>query len=245
MPRTYKEHAGELPYRRSRLRVVLADSQTILRQGLRAILEAETDLEVIGQAGTVEDAVALARRLQPDVLITDVSFENRNRIQAIGDLRRECAGLRVVLLTGHGSQESMRTAMASGVHAYVMKESPVEVLLRAIRAESPEFDWPAMPLPALQHGRRSTLHPAEAAVSELTTREREVLIGVALGHSSKWIAGSLGRSVKTIEKHRFTMMHKLDLRNTAAVTRYAMENGLLEAAGESREASCEAPVPRN
>ena len=245
MPRTYKEHAGELPYRRSRLRVVLADDQTILRQGLRAILDAETDLEVIGEAGNVEDAAALARSLQPDVLITDVSFENCSRIQAVGDLRRECVGLRVVLLTGQNSQESVRAAMLAGIHAYIMKNSPVEVLLRAIRSESPEFDWPAIPEPALQHGGRSTVPPADARIAEMTAREREVLIGVALGYSSKWIAGYLGRSVKTIEKHRFTMMHKLDLRNAAAVTRYAIDNGLLDAAGESRQLPPQPRLPRN
>ncbi len=245
MPRAYKEPAGELPYRRSRLRVVLADDQTILRQGLRAILNAETDLEVVGEAGNVEAAAALARRLQPDVLITDGSFESRSRIQAIGDLRRECVGLRVVLLTAHNSQESVRGAMAAGVHAYIMKDSPVEVLLRAIRAEGPECDWPAIPEPALQPGRRLTVQPSEAPITEITAREREVLIGVALGYSSKWIAGYLGRSVKTIEKHRFTMMHKLDLRNAAAVARYAIDHGLLDAAGESQELPREPRLPRN
>jgi two-component system response regulator NreC len=245
MPRIYKDQAGELPYRRSRLRVVLADDQNILRQGLRAILDAETDLEVIGEASNVEDAADLARRLQPDVLITDVSFENRSRILAIGDLRRECIGLRVVLLTGHGGHESVRAAMMAGVHAYIMKDSPVEILLRAIRSESPEFECPALPEPALQLRRRSTAQAAEAPTAEITAREREVLIGVALGYSSKSIAGHLGRSVKTIEKHRFTMMHKLDLRNTAAVTRYAIDNGLLDLAGESPEWPPDPPLPRN
>lgn len=244
MPRTYKEHAGELPYRRSPLRVVLADDQTILRQGLRAILDTETDLEVIGDAGNVEDAVALVRRLQPDVLITDGSFENRSRIQAIGELRRECIGLRVVLLTAQNSQESVRAAMAAGIHAYIMKDSTLAALLRAIRAEGPECDWPVVPEPALQRRRRSMV-PAEAPIAQMTSREREVLIGIALGYSSKWIAGYLGRSVKTIEKHRFKMMHKLDLRNAAAVARYAIDHGLVDAAGESPEWPPEPRFPRN
>jgi two-component system, NarL family, response regulator NreC len=245
MPRTHKAPAGELPYRRSRLRVVLADDHTILRRGLRAILDTETDLEVIGEASNVEDAVALVRRLQPDVLITDVSFENGSGIQAIGALRRECVGMRVVLLTGHDSEESVRTAMQAGVHAYIVKDSPVEDLLRAIRSESSEFDRPAIPVPALQNRERPTVPPAEAPIAEMTAREREVLIGVALGYSSKWIAGYLGRSVKTIEKHRFKMMHKLGLRNAAAVARYAIDHGLLDAAGESQEVPPEPRFPRN
>jgi DNA-binding NarL/FixJ family response regulator len=97
----------------------------------------------------------------------------------------------------------------------------------------------------LELRRRSTPQTAEAPTAEITAREREVLIGVALGYSSKAIAGYLGRSVKTIEKHRFTMMHKLDLRNTAAVTRYAIDNGLLDLAGESPECPPDSPLPRN
>jgi DNA-binding NarL/FixJ family response regulator len=245
MPRTYKAHASELPCRRSRLRVLLAIDHTILRRGLRAILHSETDLEVIGEASNAGDAVALVRRLQPDVLITDVSFENGGGIQAIGDLRRECAGMRVVLLTGHNSQETVRTALKAGVHAYIVNDSPVEDLLRAIRSENSEFERPVIPRPVLQNRERPTVQPAEAPIAEMTAREREVLIGIALGYSSKWIAASLGRSVKTIEKHRFKMMHKLGLRNAAAAARYAIDHGLLDAAGESQELPPEPRFPRN
>jgi len=245
MPRTYKSHASELPCRRSRLRVVLAIDHTILRRGLRAILHSETDLEVIGEASNTGDAVALVRRLQPDVLITDVSFENGSGIQAIGDLRRECAGIRVVLLTGHNSQETVRTALQAGVHAYIVNDSPVEDLLRAIRSENSEFERPVIPQPALQNRERPTVQPAEAPIVEMTAREREVLIGIALGYSSKWIAASVGRSVKTIEKHRFKMMHKLGLRNAAAVARYAIDHGLLDATGESQELPPAPGFPRN
>jgi two-component system response regulator NreC len=245
MPRTYKAHAADFPYRRSRLRVVLADHHTILRRGLRAILDTETDLEVIGEASNVTDAVALVRRLQPDVLITDISFENGSGVQAIGDLRRECVGMRVVLLTGHNSQESVRAAMNAGVHAYIMKDSPVEDLLHAIRSEGSEFARPAMPAPALQNRERSTVQPTKAPIAGLTARQREVLIGIALGYSSKWIAAHLGRSVKTIEKHRFKMMHNLGLRNAAAVARYAIDHGLLDASGNSPDWPPEPRFPRN
>jgi DNA-binding NarL/FixJ family response regulator len=220
--------------------VLLAIDHTILRRGLRAILHSETDLEIIGEASSAGDAVALVRRLQPDVLITDVSFENGSGIQAIGDLRRECAGMRVVLLTGHNSQETVRTALKAGVHAYIVNDSPVEDLLRAIRSENSEFERPVIPRPALQNRGRPTMQPTEVP-TEMTAREREVLIGIALGYSSKWIAASVGRSVKTIEKHRFKMMHKLGLRNAAAVARYAIDHGLLDAADESQELP---PEPR-
>jgi DNA-binding NarL/FixJ family response regulator len=231
MPRIYKEHAGVLSLRRPRLRVVLADEHTILRRGLRAMLEGEPDLEIIGEASGVPDAIALTRCLQPDVVIADV-FENGRGIPAIGEMRRECVGVRVVMLTGCRDQEWERAAMVAGAHAYVVNDSPIEVLLRAIRAENPDLDL--MAIPAAPDRRRSTEEPAGAPLAEMTAREREVLIGVALGYSSKRIAGNLGRSVKTIEKHRFKMMHKLGLRNTAAVTRYAMDNGLLEELDSAR-----------
>ena len=241
MPRIYKGHAGDLAYRRPRLRVVLADEHTILRRGLRAMLEGEPDLEIIGEASGVPDAIALTRCLQPDVVIADV-FENGRGIPAIGEMRRECAGVRVVMLTGCRDQEWERAAMMAGAHAYIVNDSPIEVLLRAIRAENPDLDLLAIPAAS---DRRSIEEPAAAPLAQMTAREREVLIGVALGYSSKRIAGNLGRSVKTIEKHRFKMMHKLGLRNTAAVTRYAMDQGLLDADSTTRELQPARLFPKN
>jgi two-component system response regulator NreC len=228
MPYIHKEHVGELPQRFARLRVVLADDHAILRHGLRAILNAEPDLEVIGEANNVQDMVALSRCLQPDIVITEVSFANGSAIQAIAQLRRECAGVRVVMLTGQNIQECMRAALTAGVHAYIVKDSPVEVLLRAIRSESAEFALGAVSMGAAANRRRSPERPAKAPIVKMTARERQVLVGVALGYSSKRIAGHLGRSVKTIEKHRSKMMRKLGLHNAAAVTRYAMDNGFLQ-----------------
>ena len=231
IPNMSKEHAGELPRPDSRLRVVLADDHAILRQGLRAILDAEPDLEVIGEASNVQDAVALSRCLQPDIVITDVAFANGSGIQAIGQLHRECVAVRVVMLTGHNSEECLREAIAAGAHAYILKDSPVSVLLRAIRSETPEYGLAAT---------RAYAFRADAHVAEMTARERQVLVGVALGYSSKRIAGNLGRSVKTIEKHRFKMMRKLGLHNAAAVTRFAMDHGFLRTGHEPEE-----PRPEN
>jgi two-component system response regulator NreC len=230
MPRKNKELAPGLPYRPSRLRVVLADDQTILRHGLRATLDAEPDLEVIGEAANMQDAIALSRHLLPDVLITDVAFSNGIEVRAISRLRRECAGVRVLLLTGHSCPECVRAAMTAGIHGYILKHSPFEALLRAIRSHGSEYEHSEPPLRSTigDHGR-SAAHSDAAQIGEMTARERQVLIGVALGYSSKRIAGNLGRSVKTIEKHRFKMMHRLGLQNAAAATRYAMDHGLLHA----------------
>jgi two-component system, NarL family, response regulator NreC len=229
MGRRYKEHGRAPSYQPSRLRVILADDQTILRRGLRAILDAEPDMEVIGEASNMQDAIELSRRLLPDVVITDVAFSNGIEVEAISRLRRECAGVRVLLLTGHSCPECMRVAMTAGVHGYILKHSPFEVLLRAIRSESSEYEHSELRLRATPKQGRSTAQSAKAQIADMTARERQVLIGVASGYSNKRIAGNLGRSVKTIEKHRFKMMHRLGLLNAAAATRYAMDNGLLHA----------------
>jgi two-component system, NarL family, response regulator NreC len=235
MSRKYKERARGPAY--VRLRVVLADDQTIFRHGLRAILDAEPDLEVIGEASNMQDAVALSRRLLPDVLITDIVFSNGIEVQALSQLRRECGGMRVLLLTGHSCQECMRAAMTAGVHGYILKHSPFEVLLRAIHSKGAEYEHSELPLRAMGTQGRAAAQSARARIAEMTARERQVLIGVAQGYSNKRIAGNLGRSVKTIEKHRFKMMHRLGLPNAAAATRYALDNGLLHADDGAQEPS--------
>jgi two-component system nitrate/nitrite response regulator NarL len=117
--------------------------------------------------------------------------------------------------------------MTAGVHGYILKDSPFEVLLRAIRSEGPAYQHSELPLQAI--GKQA------AQTGDMTARERQVLIGIALGYSNKRIAGNLGRSVKTIEKHRFKMMHRLGLRNAAAATRYAINNGLVHDDDGARE----------
>src|SRR5580658_7761145 len=235
MAKKDNERSRGRPNRPPRLRLVLADAQTILRQGLRAILDAEPDVEVIGEAGNMQDAVALSRRLLPDVLITDVAFSNGIEVQALSQLRRECAGVRVLLLSGHSCQECMRAAMTAGVHGYILKHSPFEVLLRAIHSEGSEYEHSELPLRAIGTQGRAAAQSAKARIAEMTARERQVLIGIAQGYSNKRIAGNLGRSVKTIEKHRFKMMHRLGLPNAAAATRYALDNGLLHADDGAQE----------
>ena len=197
------------------------------------LLADEPDIEIIGEASSVSDAIALVRCLQPDVIINDV-FENRAGIAAIRDMQRECATARIVMLTHSTDQECERAALLAGARAYIVNDAPIEVLLRAIRGESSDAETLA-PHRAAPGARSSA--GREQALQSMTTREREVLIGIALGYSSKRIAGDLGRSVKTIEKHRFKMMHKLGLRNTAAVIRYAIDNGLLDTAGGSEHRS--------
>ena len=209
------------------LRLVLVDDHAILRAGLRALLAAAHEIELIAEASTVADGIALASRLRPDVVIIDVSFPVGSGLEAIGTLRRECEGVRIVVLTVHNSVECLRAAMRAGADEFVAKHAPFEVLLKAICAETPRNERAAHSLPST--GIRGSLdmraHPAP--IPKLTPREHEVLLGVAQGYTSKQIASKLDRSVKTIVKHRSNMMRKLSLHDASAVTRFAIANKLL------------------
>jgi DNA-binding NarL/FixJ family response regulator len=230
MTRADNAHAGEPPCRNKRLRIVLADDCTIFRQGVCAILSAEIDFEVVGEASNLADTLVLVRDLRPDVLITNVSFGKCSGIKEIGDLRREYSAMRIVLLTYYYSaSQGADFAIEGGVDAFLAQDSSAKELLHAIRCRRTECGLPEITKLAVQDQGRSTLSPVEGSVSGLTERQREVLIGVAQGYSTKSIAGFLGRSIRTIEKHRLEIMHKLGLRNAASVARYAIDHGLLDA----------------
>ena len=242
MTRTDNAHAGEPPCRNTRLRIVLADGCTIFRQGLCAILSAEIDVEVVGEASNLADTLVLVRDLRPDVLITNVSFDKCSGIKSIGDLRREYSAMRIVLLTYYSASQGADFAIEMGIDAFLAQDSPAKELLRAIRCRRTECGLPETPKPAVQNQGHSTLSPVEVPVSGMTERQREVLIGVAQGYSTKSIAGYLGRSIRTIEKHRLTIMHKLGLRNAAAVARYAIDHGLLDATRQPQKRPPGAPA---
>jgi DNA-binding NarL/FixJ family response regulator len=216
--------AGAL--RRVQLKFVLIDDHAILRDGLRQLLEAERDFQVIGEAGTVAKGVDLARLLLPDVVIMDISFREGSAIGAIGALRRECEGTRIVVLTVHNTQECMRAAMRAGAHGFVAKSAAYEVLLGAIRSATSQPEPMVRPQPSAR-SRGALTARKHAAISILTVRERQVLIGVAQGYTSRHIAAILQKSVRTIDKHRSNMMRKLSLHDASAVTRFAITHGLL------------------
>ena len=207
-------------------RIILIDDHAILRDGLRRLLDAEVDFRVVADAGTLIEGIKLAKRLQPDAVIIDISFPEGGAIAAIGTLRRQCAGASIIVLTVHNSEECVSAAMRAGAHGFVAKDSPIEVLLNSIRSTFPAHEQTAQSLPFSGLCGALTVHPHGSAVP-LTVRERQVLVGVAQGYSSREIAAKLNRSVKTVVKHRSNMMRKLSLHDASAVTRFAIANGLL------------------
>jgi DNA-binding NarL/FixJ family response regulator len=211
----------------AQLQFILIDDHAILRDGLRALLDTERGFQVIAEAGTLAEGIALSRRLQPDVVITDISFPEGDGVEAIGTLRRECAGAKIIVLTVHNTQEFLFAANMAGAHAFVPKDAAYEVLLSTIRSTISGHEQTAQSLPSAGLRRASTVRQHGSPIPELTLREVQVLVGVAQGCTSKQIAVKLGRSVKTIVKHRSNMMRKLDLHDASAVTRFAIANGLI------------------
>jgi DNA-binding NarL/FixJ family response regulator len=213
--------------RRTPTGVILIDDHAILRDGLRALLSAERDFQVIAEAGRVAEGVVLSKQLQPHAVIIDISLPDGGAIAAIGTLRRECPGTGIIVLTVHNTEECLRAAMRAGAHGFVPKDAAFDVLLAALRSITLGQERNGSSLPAADSCAADAVPRRASPVESLTFRERQVLVGVAQGYTSKEIAVKLGRSVKTIVKHRSNMMRKLCLHDASSVTRFAIANGLL------------------
>jgi len=215
--------------------LLLVDDHTILREGLRSLLELQPDLRVVGEAGTFEEAVDLATRLHPHIVLTDIGLPGRSGLLLVRELRRVCPAARVVLLTAHASEEYIRAGLDAKADGYVLKDSGHAELITAIRtvATGQQFLCKAVASRVLatylQNGSASS--PRDP-LQLVTARERQVLTRIASGHSNKVVARELNLSVKTIEKHRANLMRKLSLHNAADITRFALNNYLMANEGE-------------
>jgi DNA-binding NarL/FixJ family response regulator len=217
----------------ARSNLVLVEDHAILREGLRALLELEPDLRIVGEAANATDAVATSDLVNPGLVITDIALPGGSGIELIGRLRMSRRQLKILVLTAHNSEEYIRAALNAGADGYVLKDATRADLLQAIRAVLSGQTYLCSSVTAKVVS--GYLHPKaeespDTAAEQVTGREREVLTRVALGESNKIIARALGVSVKTIEKHRANLMRKLTLHNTAAVTRFAIRHGMLSAA---------------
>jgi DNA-binding NarL/FixJ family response regulator len=207
----------------SRIRVLIADDHALVRSGLRALLEAQADLEVVGEAEDGAAVVDRCRRLGADVVVMDLTMPGRGGINATEDLCRECPQAKVVVLTMHDDEAYVRLARLAGAAGFVLKKALATELIRAIRtahAGGTHFPMTELPAPA----KRGVL-PLEL----ITEREREVLALVARGHTTVEIAAKLHISEKTVETHRAHIGEKLGLRTRAELVQFALEHGLLKA----------------
>ena len=208
-------------------RVLLVDDQDLVRAGFRMILADVPDMEVVGEAGNLQEAVFRTRALKPDVVLMDVVMPGASGIEATPAVLREHPAARVLVLSMQDDPTYVREAFAAGASGYVLKEAADEEVVGAIRdvAGGGRYVHPTL-------GARLVAADAEererAEADPLTEREREILRLLALGHTNQEIAKSLFLSVRTVETHRAHIMQKLRLSTRAELVHYAMEQGLLE-----------------
>jgi DNA-binding NarL/FixJ family response regulator len=209
------------------IRVVIVDDHAILRAGLRRVLEAEPDIEVVGEAESADRAVFEAMSGQPDVVLMDVMMPGKTGIEGMPAVLAAVPDVKVLVLSMQDDPHYVREAFAAGAAGYVLKEAADSEVVGAVRAVAAgeRYVHPAL-------GARLVAAEAEARrrteADPLSDREREVLRLLALGHTNQEIAKSLYISVRTAETHRAHIMQKLRLRSRAELVRYALDNGLIE-----------------
>jgi len=212
--------------------VLLAEDHTIVREGLRTLLNTEADIEVVGEADNGRLAVELAKRLRPDVVVMDLAMPLLNGLEATRQIRKSVPATKVLILSAHSDDEYIAQVTLAGAVGYLIKQTSAHVLAHAIREVQQGNTFFS---PSIAHRVRD-LHldsPDRARRIKkrglaLTSREAEVLQLIAEGKANKQIARELRISVKTVEKHRQHLMRKLDLHDTAGLTRYAIAAGIIE-----------------
>ena len=203
------------------IRVLLVDDHETVREGLRLLVDAQADMEVVGEAGDGKAALDLVAALRPDVVVLDLTMPGMSGLSTARTLKDNASGTAVVALTRHDDDAFVQELMTAGAAAYVLKQSSSATLLNAIRAAAAggRFLDPALPPPEYPRDPRR-----RAETPPVTERETEVLRMVAIGHSNKDIAAALNISVKTVEVHKANAMRKLNLRGRTDVVRYAVMN---------------------
>lgn len=205
------------------IRVVLADDHSVVRFGIRAVLQMVQGVQVVGEAGNGADLVALTQEVAPDLVMADIDMPGMDGLTATSLIRDLCPGVRVLMLSMHRGEEYIARAIAAGANGYLEKDASHQELAQAIRRVMADQQW-SVP--------ERTLAAAQSACARedgLTARQVEVLKLVAAGLGSREIALKLGLSAKTVDVHRGRVMARLQLSTVADLTRYAIRNGLINA----------------
>ncbi|HEV2437915.1 MAG TPA: response regulator transcription factor [Verrucomicrobiae bacterium] len=215
-----------------KIRVLLADDHTVVRQGLRVLLEAEPDIAVVGEAETGRQAVQLARKLAPDVVVMDIAMPNLNGLEATRQIAREMPAAKLLVLSSYSDDEYVHQVTEAGATGYLLKQTAATDLIKAVREarNGNAFFSPAISKRLVERYREAFLQgaPVKKRIDLLTSREAEVLQLIAEGRANKQIAAELCISIKTVEKHRQQVMNKLNIHDIAGLTRYAISRGIIE-----------------
>ena len=214
----------------NRIRILIADDHGIVRAGIRSLLEAYDDIEVIGDAGSGWEAIEQAVRLQPDVVLMDIAMSDLNGMEATREIRERAPNVKVLALSMHDREEYFFAMLKAGALGYVLKEGGPEELVAGIRAvyQGEAFLSPAVTKAVLEDYLEQRTESATSRYDQLSLREKQVLRLVADGKTNQEIAAMLHLSPKTVEKYRSSMMHKLGLHNLSELIKYALRKGLID-----------------
>ena len=211
-------------------RILIVDDHTLFRAGIRALLEQDPDIEVVGEANNGRDAIRAVGQLTPHLVLMDLSMPVMNGMEAMTEIRLRYPNVRLLVMTLHKAEDYIHASLKAGADGYILKDATQEELRVAIRSVLLGKTYLSMDVSGkvvsgyLGGGKSSG---APSVYDSLTHREREVLKLVAEGKSNRLIAEFLNLSMKTIEKHRSNLMSKLDLHNASGLTAYAIEKGLV------------------
>jgi DNA-binding NarL/FixJ family response regulator len=215
-----------------KITVLLADDHTVVRQGLRALLVAEGDIEIVGEAENGRQAVQMVKKLLPDVAVVDIAMPVLNGLEATRQITRGTPSTKVLILSSYSDDEYVQQLTEAGAAGYLVKQTAANDLLKAIREaqKGNAFFSPSIAKRLRDQCREAFVsgQPVKKRGDYLTTREAEVLQLIAEGRANKQIAAELCISIKTVEKHRQQVMNKLGIHDVAGLTRHAISKGIIE-----------------
>lgn len=214
----------------NKIRILLADDHTILREGIRALIEDEHDMVVVGEADDGHSAIRLASELKPDIVLMDIAMPLLNGLEATRKIRRTMPNIRVLVLTMHDDEEYIRQILATGAMGYILKDTAARDLLGAIRSvyKGEAVLSPAVTRLVLEDYLRSGDSTDKDISDGLSQRESEVLQLIAEGYTNKQIAEILCISIKTVQSHRNNLMVKLNLHDRGDLIKYAIQKKIIE-----------------
>jgi len=213
-----------------KIRVFIVDDHIMLREGIKKLINSDSNFEIIGESGDGSEAVELVNKLKPDIVLMDISLPSLNGIEATRRIKRDNPKVKVLALTMHDNEEYLSQMLQAGASGYILKKAAVSELRDAIDAvnRGESYLYPSSAKHLIGSFLKRVESGGKSSIDGLTSREQEVLILIAEGKTNKEIAKHLQLSVKTIESHRSNMFEKLGINDRIEATRYAIRRGLIE-----------------